>query len=76
MRVNQYVIHRAAKVLQVSQQSMYRLLDSHDILYAKKVSRALFLEHARATGGDIAEMARRLEVSERALRLRKKALNL
>lgn len=76
LRDNQYVIYRAAKVLQISQQSMYRLLDSHKILYAKKISRALFLEHARATGGDMAEMARRLEVSERALRLRKKALDL
>jgi two-component system nitrogen regulation response regulator GlnG len=76
LRANVYVVSKAATVLGLSQQSMYRLLDKHEIMYAKKLSEEDFVKHLEACDGDIGQMAEMLEISKRGLLQRKRDLGL
>jgi two-component system nitrogen regulation response regulator GlnG len=76
LRANKHGIAAAARQLNVSKQAMYRLLDRFEILYAKQLDHDAFAEHLDAAGGDITRMAATLEISVRALKLRRTALGL
>lgn len=76
MRDNQFKIKVVAEVLGVSRSWLnVRLESCQGIRKAKDLSRAEILE-AKSSGGDLASMAERLEVSEHALKLRMKALEI
>ena len=76
LRAHDFGVTAAARSLGLSQQSMYRALDAHSVLYAKQLDHELFMKHYLASGRDLAEMSRMLEISKRALKLRKRALGI
>jgi DNA-binding NtrC family response regulator len=77
MRDNQFKIKVVAEVLGVSRSWLnVRLESCQGIRKAKDLSRAEILDARGATSGDLSAMAERLEVSEHALKLRMKALEI
>ena len=77
MRENQFKIKVVAEVLGVSRSWLnVRLESCQGIRKAKDLSRAEILDARGAAGGDLSAMAERLEVSEHALKLRMKALEI
>ena len=76
LREKSFGISAAARELGLSQQSMYRALDEHGILYARQLSREQFIAHFLEHDRNIRAMSEALEVSERALKLRKSDLGI
>ena len=76
LRAHKHGVAAAARTLGVSKQSMYRLMNRHSILYAKQLDADAFAQHLETAGWDLERMAGALEISVRALKLRRKALGL
>jgi two-component system nitrogen regulation response regulator GlnG len=76
LRAHQFRVKPAAEALGLSQQSMYRLMEDHGVLFAKQLDRAAFERHLAEAGGDLDAMSERLGVSKRGLQLRRKDLGL
>jgi len=76
LKTHRWRVSVAARALGVSQGAMYRLLKRRGIAIARDLDAEQFETALRAAGGDLRTMADRLQMSVRALTLRRRQLGL